>query len=366
MLNSTMMRAVLWSGIPFNVTVGNYPRPTIQNSTDVIVRVTAAAICGSDLHLYRGTRTPPTGPTDPVPIGHEAMGYVAEVGEGVNFLSVGDFVVIPDRTDEGHLLMEPHSYTAYGSAALPGSQAEYVRVPYADNGLIPIETTNGTEPLIDYLFLSDIFPTAWTALDYSGFQSGDTVAIFGAGPVGQLAIHCAMLRGASKVYSIDSVPARLELAASQGAIPISFNTSDPVAQILAYEPNGVRRTVDCVGYEAVNSSMLPQENAVLQNMINSTSINGGLGVAGVYHVYEPEAYSMPLSLGAIWAKALKLSSGAVNPMTEAPRLADLIATGRARPSFIISANISIEDAPEYYARFEQHRETKVVIQFPMA
>ncbi|KAL4789418.1 hypothetical protein BDV19DRAFT_395063 [Aspergillus venezuelensis] len=185
------------------------------NQTDVIVRVTAAAICGTDLHIYRGTRAPPS--PDPVVIG------------------LGDYVVIPDRIDTGRLLMEPETYTAYGASGLPGSQAEYVRVPSADHGLIPVPTPDdSTEPLLDYLFLSDIFPTAWTSLDYAGFEPGDPVANFGAGPVGLLAAYSAMLRGASRVYSVDSVPSRLELAASIGAIPISFNTSDPVQQILEY------------------------------------------------------------------------------------------------------------------------------------
>ncbi|KAL4966555.1 uncharacterized protein BDV14DRAFT_189000 [Aspergillus stella-maris] len=309
-----MMRAVFFSGVPFNVYVGGAPIPTIQNQTDVVVRVTAAAICGSDLHMYRGTGAPSS--SDPVIIGHEAMGVVAEVGDGVNFLSVGDYV--------------PESYRAYGAPDLPGSQAEYVRVPFADHGLIPVPNPDdSTEPLLDYLFLSDIFPTAWTSLDYAGFEPGDTVAIFGAGPVGLLAVYSAMLRGASRVYAVDSVPSGLELAASIGAIPISFNTSDPVQQILEYEPNGVRRSVDCVGYEAVNATFSP----------DASLVNGGLGVVGVY---PSTIYSPTTGNGHQKTKSLQLSSGAVNPMDTAPRLQDLITTGVARPSFI----------------------TKVVIRFP--
>lgn len=115
------MRAVLFSGIPFEMSVGDVPVPTIQDSTDVIVRVTASALCGSDLHIYRGTRVPQVA-SDPIVVGHEAMGVISEVGSGVNFLSVGDSVVIPDRIDDGHLLLEPETYTAYGSAQLGGCQ----------------------------------------------------------------------------------------------------------------------------------------------------------------------------------------------------------------------------------------------------
>ena len=242
-------------------------------------------------------------------------------------------------------------------------------MPYADNGLIPVPSSNTSDPLLEYLFLSDIFPTAWQALDYSGFEPGDTVAVFGAGPVGLLSAYSAMLRGASRVYSVDSVPARLSLAASIGAIPIAFNESDPVQQILAHEPGGVRRSVDCVGYEAVNASLSPESDIVLRNMIEVTSVNGGVGVAGVYPstVYSdeggrPDAFTV--SVGDLWTKALRLGSGAVNPMTLAGKLVDLISSGKANPNFIISSEVSIEEAPEAYRRFNEHLETKVVFRFP--
>ncbi|KAL2695751.1 hypothetical protein AAEP93_003844 [Penicillium crustosum] len=186
------MRALLFSGIPFERSVGDMSVPTIQESTDAIVRVTASALCGSDFHIYRGTRVPQA-PSDPIVVGHEVMGMISEISSGVNFLSVGNSVVIPDRIDDGHLLPEPETYTTYGSAQL--GVAKYVRVPFANNGLIP--------------------------------------AIFGAGPVGLLSAYSTILRGASSVYSVDSVPARLSLAASIGAVPIAFNESDPVQQILA-------------------------------------------------------------------------------------------------------------------------------------
>lgn len=130
-------------------------------------------------------------------------------------------------------------------------------MPFADDSLIPIpfnnQTNNATKEL-DYLMISDIFTTSWQALTYSGFEPGDSVAVFGAGPVGLLAAYSALLRGASRVYSVDQVPDRLALAASIGAIPIQLNASDPVEQILAQDPNGVTRALDCVGFESVNAT----------------------------------------------------------------------------------------------------------------
>ena len=137
--------------------------------------------------------------------------------------------------------------------------AEYIRIPFADEGLIPVpafqtsSSENATVSLAnDYLMLSDIFATGWEALNFAGFKAGDTVAIFGAGSVGLMALHAARIRGASRVYSVDYVPERLALAEQQGATPINFRDADPVEQIMALEPNGVTRSIDAVGYEQVN------------------------------------------------------------------------------------------------------------------
>jgi threonine dehydrogenase-like Zn-dependent dehydrogenase len=174
------------------------------------------------------------------------------------------------------------SYMAHGTFVYH-LLAEFIVVPFAVKSLIPIPAENATnsDAEVSYLFLSDIFTTGWTAITYS-FQPGDSVAVFGAGPVGLLAAYSAILRGASRVYSIDSVPTRLERAASIGAIPISLNGTegDPVQQILHREPNGVTRSVDCVGYEAVNSILQPQENAIILDMVRVTAKRGGMGTIG--------------------------------------------------------------------------------------
>ncbi|KAK1490157.1 alcohol dehydrogenase GroES-like domain-containing protein [Colletotrichum tamarilloi] len=163
--------------------------------------------------------------------------------------------------------------------------APYARVPFADMALIPVpltaETTN-TSIEQDYLTVSDVFSIGWIAVTRSGFEPGDTVAVFGAGPVGLLAAYSAILRGASRVYSADHVPMRHEKAASIGAVPINFMDSDPVQQILAYEPGGVIRAADAVGMEAITANGTMQQNIVLNQMVELVAAGGGIGQIGIY------------------------------------------------------------------------------------
>lgn len=390
------MRGVVFDGNPFQVSVVDLPRPNIINHTDAVVRITTSAICGSDLHMYHGVQ----GGTPPWGMGHEAIGYISEIGNAVSSLAVGDYVVIPDNVDSGHLEMEPESLQSYGGGSgLDGLQgmnaenpalsrlltsslmsefllAEYARVPFADDSLIPVPLTqNTTNSSIerDYLTVSDIFATGWSAVDYSGFEPGDTVAVFGAGPVGLLAAYSALLRGASRVYSVDHVPMRLERAASIGAIPINFNESDPVQQILEHEPLGVTRALDCVGMEAINAQGDLQEDIVLQNMVGVAAQNGGLGQVGVYMAQSSSAgaplgdtiaQNITFPVTEFFGKHLRYEGGVVDPKILAPGLVELIAAGRAHPSFISTASIGLEEAPRYYERFDRHEEIKVYIHFP--
>lgn len=225
----------------------------------------------------------------------------------------------------------------------------------------------------EYLFISDIWGTAWTCLDFSGFEAGDTVAVFGAGPVGLLCAYTALLRGAARVYSVDHVKSRLEKAASIGAIPIDLTKGDPSDQILKLEPLGVTRSCDCCGYECVNSNLKPQENFILTEAINVTGFNGGIGVIGVYFA-EAKSAGTPLAnripanitlpFTTFWQKNLTIRGGSADTKPLAARLVELVNTGRARPGFIVSDEIRIEDAQEGYSRFSKHLETKVVIRFP--
>ncbi|KAF4776643.1 alcohol dehydrogenase GroES-like domain-containing protein [Colletotrichum scovillei] len=307
--NATMstMRAVAWFGQPYNV------------STDVVVRITSSAICGSDLHMYHGFGG---SPNVPYGFGHEAVGYVSSVGDAVSSLEVGDYVIIPDNADDGH--WGPSHPLSFGVGSA----------------------------------------------NYGGLQ----VAIFGAGPVGLLAAYSAKLRGASRVYVVDRIASRLEQAGSLGAIPIDFSQQDPVEAILSREPAGVTRSLDCVGFESVNATGGPHNGIVLENMVAVTAVYGGMGIGGVYNgggnstEGAPNAGNLPaeipIPMASLWRKGLSVGTGIVLPLLRAPPLLDLISSGVAKPSFVVTAEIGIEDAPEYYRRYSDHLENKVVIRFP--
>ncbi|KAL4981327.1 hypothetical protein BDW68DRAFT_183610 [Aspergillus falconensis] len=321
------MRAVAQFGQAFNVSVVYRPLPTIPNSTDAIVRLNASAICGSDLHSYR---TSSGSQEHPFLYGHEGIGHV-EVGDSVQFLSVVDYGVIPDNIDNGHFTLEPDIYVpslgpgGVEGTALPGLQAEYARIPFADNSLIPV-------PIAD--------TTKTSTLTWSGFEAGDSVAVFGAGPVGLLAAYSALLRGASRVYIIDRVQDRVDLA------------------ILAFEPNGVRRGVEAVGYEAMNASGVVDSGITVRQLINVTAQRGGMGVVGVFSSGQAD-----IDYGAAYAKKVSVNGGIVLPLQVASDIMSLISSGQARLSFIVSSVIGIEEASAYFGRFNRTEESKVVITF---
>ncbi|KAI3553001.1 alcohol dehydrogenase GroES-like domain-containing protein [Colletotrichum abscissum] len=370
------MRAVAWFGQPYNVSVIDMPVPAITNQIDVVVRITSSAICGSDLHMYHGFGGTPNVPYG---FGHEAVGYVPSVGDAVSSLEVGDYVIIPDNADNGHwdrTDSRPQKYeTTQVDPIFRPVPAEYARVPHADTSLspIPLTSTNTTSEL-DYLMITDVFTTGWHVLSYSGFQPSDTVAIFGAGPVGLLAVYSAKLRGASRVYVVDRIASRPEQAESLGAIPIDFSQQDPVEAILSREPAGVTRSLDCVGFESVNATGDPHNGIVLENMVAVTSVYRGMGIGGVYNgggnstEGAPNAGTLPaeipIPMASLWRKGLSVGRGIVLSLLRAPPLLDLIASGVAKPSFVVTAESGIEDAPEYYRRYSDHLENKVVIRFP--
>jgi len=251
--------------------------------------------------------------------------------------------------------------------------AEYVRVPFADDSLVKIPDEPVTDEL-DYLLISDIWPTAWQCLDYAGFQPGDSVAVFGAGPVGLLCAYSAILRGASAVYSIDHVPLRLEKAKSIGAIPIDFTKGDPSAQILAMRKDGVNRCCDCCGgMTALNGKLERQPNYIMQEAVKLALNGGGIGVVGIY-VHTAQSPGAPLAdrnpanidvpMSDFMSRSLSLSAGFVDSKRLWPQLLSLLETGRAHPSFVVSDEVDIEEVPEAYERFDRKKETKTIIRFP--
>ncbi|KAF6837441.1 alcohol dehydrogenase GroES-like domain-containing protein [Colletotrichum plurivorum] len=368
------MKAVFWEGKPYEmVTKSDVPMPRLSEPEDAVVRITTSALCGTDLHTYHGI----LGSAEvPYAVGHEAVGIVEQVGDAVDSFQVGDRVVVLATTQDG--VQSPHNQifpntASYGlgndfGPGLGGLQAEYVRVPHADSSLLKIPKKL---PDREWLFLGDIFPTAWEALSWSGFEAGDTVAVFGAGPVGLLCAYSAIIRGASLVYVVDHVPQRLAKAASIGAVPINFTKGASASeQILALQPGGVNRAVDCCGQECVNAELKPQQDYIIREAVKVTSVGGGVGIPGSYLAQEasagaPNAGTMkpellfPVSEACI--KSVTVRFGLVELLPSLAPLFKLIENGRARPGFVVTGEYSLDDAPKAWKRFDQHLEIKTLL-----
>lgn len=363
------VRAVHFTG-PGKIEVLDVPFPEIVEPEDAIVRITTSAICGSDLHNYRGFWGPDK---VPYPAGHEGMGVIHKVGSAVDSLKVGDRVVIAFPHDfpirPKNLFLDP-TIEFFAEPEI-GFQAEYTRVPFADSSLIPIPNTL---PDKEWLFLSDIFVTGWMGLDWAGFQAGDSVAVFGAGPVGLMCAYSAFIRGASRIYVVDHVKERLDKAREigRGIIPIDFTKPGQKAsdQILALDKGGVNRSIDCVGQECVNEKLEMQQDYVVRECITVTSAGGGIGLVGVQAttlpgptrpnagLLKPEI-SLPLPL--FWIRGQKMGAGIADPAKMAPTLSRLVESGRARPGFIVDEGpFDLDQAPELYRRFNEGKIIKVL------
>lgn len=344
---------------------------------------------GSDLHTYHGilgSKSPPW------VMGHEVIGIVTSAGDGVNTLKVGDRVVVDAEVMCGYcdhcvrggsaycLNVNPGAdFEIYGfgadfDPADSGAQAEYLRVQFADSNCYILPPGSANE--LDFLLMSDHWGTAWYGLDAAGFQSGDSVAVFGAGSVGLLCAYTALLRGASRVYSVDHVASRLGQAKALGAIPINFRDEDPVERIMHDLPLGVRRSVDCIGYECVDRDLKPKENIVLEWAVAVTGWTGAISGTGVCITNQgptagaPKATektnSFEFPYAQFWLKGLSFKAGVANFRVLFPQMRDLIVSGRAKPAFVFSKEIRIEEAAEAYKLFSAHKQTKIAIRFPWA
>ena len=376
------MKAVVYQG-PRQVEVREVPDPVIDQPTDAIVKITTTNICGSDLHMYEGRTAVEEGKV----LGHENMGFVAEIGAGVTRVKVGDRVSVPFNIACGTCRNCLEGWTsfclrvnptegmdgaAYGYANMgpyDGGQAEYLRVPYADFNLL--ELPAGTEYENDFTMLSDIFPTGWHGTELAGMRPGDRVVVFGAGPVGLMAAHSAVIRGAAEVYVVDKERDRLAMAEKIGALPVDFSEADPVEQIMAATGGqGADCGVEAVGYQAHDHSGQEHPELVLDNLIKSVRSTGGIGVVGVYVPQDPGAATegakegrIGFDYGTLFTKGQQMGTGQCPVKRYNRRLRDLIITGRANPSFLVSHELPLERAAEGYERFD-HREdgwTKVLL-----
>ncbi|WP_432484695.1 glutathione-independent formaldehyde dehydrogenase [Kineococcus esterisolvens] len=376
------MKAVVYRG-PKTVTVEDVPDARVENPTDAVVRITTTNVCGSDLHMYEG-RTPVE---EGKVLGHENMGVVEAVGAGVERIEVGDRVSVPFNIACGTCRNCVHGWTsfclrvnptegvdgaAYGYANMgpyDGGQAEFLRVPFADFNLLGLP--EGTEHENDFTMLSDVFPTGWHGVELSGMVPGEDVAVFGAGPVGLMAAHSALIKGAARVFVVDEEKDRLALAESIGAIGVDFSTADPVEQIMEQtRGRGTDRGVEAVGYQAHDPSGDEHPELVLDNLVKVVRSTGGIGVVGVYVPQDPGAATEGAQQGRIgwdygtfFTKGLSMGTGQAPVMRYNRQLRDLIIAGRANPSFIVSHELSLDQAPEGYARFDAREEgwTKVLL-----
>jgi glutathione-independent formaldehyde dehydrogenase len=395
------MKAVSYQGVK-QMEVADHPKPKIKSPSDAILRVTTSGICGSDLHMYDG-RTPLDSGTV---VGHEIMGVIEEVGGAVESIKKGDRVVLPFNIacgfcfncHRGHteacLTMNPEEpHAAYGYAGMgpyQGGQAEFVLVPHADFNCLKLPGKPGDEWEDDFLLLSDVFPTAFHATELACVTPGKTVAIFGAGPVGLLSAYCSVLKGASEIYVVDSIPERLEKAKELGATAIDFSQADPVEQIFKLRKKnkgiqdglrpgeekikGVDCAIDAVGYQARSDEDPSREKAtqILENCVRVVNATGSIGIIGVYIAPDPGASGehakqgiFPFSIAEFFDKGITMGSGQAPVKKYNEYLRDLIVNGRAKPSKIISHRIQIEQAPDAYEKFDRRIDgyTKVVIRF---
>lgn len=370
------MRALTYHGAK-DVRVDNVPEPKLQEKDDVILRVTATAICGSDLHLYRG-KIPKTEEGDI--FGHEFMGVVEEVGSEVTAVKKGDRVVIPFVIACGncffcqHDLMSACETTNTGPGAainkkiipppaalfgfshlyggIPGGQAEFVRVPKGNFNTFKVNGSLSDEKV---LFLSDILPTAWQAVTNANITKGSTVAIYGAGPVGLLSAACAKMLGAEQIFVVDHNDYRLQYAKdTYGAIPVNFDKVDAAEFIIEQTKGhrGVDGVIDAVGFEAKGSSKIEGSSApALRQCMAAVRRGGGVSVPGIY--------AGPINdflIGDAFDKGLTFRMGQTHVHKYIPQLLEYIENGDLSPEAIITHRMNLSDAAKGYEIFEKREE----------
>jgi len=387
------MKAVVWHATN-DVRVESVPDPQILNPRDAIVRITSTAICGSDLHLLNGFI--PTMQAGDI-LGHEFMGEVVEVGRENRKLKVGDRVVVPftiacgrcffcerdlwslcDNSNPNAWMAEKlYGYTTSGlfgyshmTGGYAGGQAQYARVPYADVG--PIQIPDGI-PDEKVLFLSDILPTGYMAAENCDIKPGDTIAIWGCGPVGQMAIMSAWLLGAGRVIAIDQVPERLQMAREKGRAETIDLTREDVFDRLKTMTGGLGpdACIDAVGLEAHGATLdayidkvktaaflaTDRPNA-LRQAIHACRKGGTVSIPGVYGGFLDK-----VPMGAAFQKGLTMKMGQTHMMRYMKPLLDRIESGEIDPSFVITHRVPLEHAPQAYRVFRDKQDhcIKVVL-----
>lgn len=397
------MKAVVFHGIG-DIRLDDVHRPALRDGRDAVVRITASAICGTDLHMIRGTM----GDMKPGTIlGHEGVGIVEEVGKDVRNMKPGDRVVVASTIACGTCSYCRCGYTSQCDRANPngpqagtaffggpassgpfhGLQAEYARVPFASVGLVKIPDE---VPDDQALLTSDIFPTAYFGASIAEIQEGNTVAVFGCGPVGLLAIASARLLGAGRVFAVDTIPFRLDIARELQAEVIDFNKDDPVETILELTDGiGVDRAIDAVGVDAVrprrskqNLDRFQQEleeiapkknpdgdnwnpgNAPSQALVWCVDALAKAGTLSIIGVYPDTANNFPI--GRAMEKNLAINMGNCHHRRFIPKLLRLIRNGSVNPAAILTQHQPLASAIEAYKAFDRRQPGWVKVELESA
>jgi threonine dehydrogenase-like Zn-dependent dehydrogenase len=392
------MKAVVFHEVG-DIRVEDVPEPAIKHSTDAIIEVRASAICGTDLHFVRGTVT---GMKPGTILGHEAVGIVTDVGNDIRNLSPGDRVVVASTIACGSCSYCRDGYFAQCDHANPngpragtaffggpnscggfdGLQAEMARIPYANVGLVKLPENISDEQAI---LLSDIFPSGYFGAELAEITSGDVVAVFGCGPVGQFAILSAFLMGAGRVLAIDNVPGRLETARRQGAEVIDFNSANPVQALLELTGGiGPDRAIDAVGVDArspkdeSSASLLDDEIARIERQrsqvcddilpddqpwlpgdaptqalfwaVDAVAKSGTLSIIGVYPI---QFESFPL--GKAFDRNLTIKMGVCHHRRYIPKLIQLVSAGEVDPTLVMTRQEQLISATEAYESFDRRQ-----------
>ena len=375
------MRALVYNG-PRDVAVKDVPDARVERATDVLVKIPSTNICGSDLHMYEGR-------TDMEPgriLGHENLGVVIEVGPAVDRIKVGDRVCLPFNVGCGFcencekglsgfcLTCNPGmAGAAYGFAGMgpySGGQAALLRVPYGDYNCLVLPRA-AEEKESDYVMLSDIFPTGYHATELAGVRPGESVVIYGAGPVGLMAAMSSVIKGASQVMVVDTHKDRLALAEKAGAIAIDDTEGDGVERIMELTGGkGADRGCECVGYQCCNMHREEVPNLTMNNLVQTVKATGRIGVVGVFVPEDPNAEDtlakrgrMAFDFGSFWSKGQSIGTGQANVKAYNRFLSRLIEKDKVKPSWIVSHELPLEQAPMAYANFDQRKKgwTKVVL-----
>ncbi|WLV25263.1 zinc-dependent alcohol dehydrogenase [Aciduricibacillus chroicocephali] len=373
------MKAVTFQGKE-KMVVKDMKAPDIQDDRDVIVRITASGICGSDLHLYHGGITP----EQDYIVGHEPMGIVEEVGKAVKNLKKGDRIVVPFNIGCGECFFCKHQMESqcdnsnphgepgglFGFAEdfgnFPGGQAEYLRVPYADftSFKVPENSELDDESVV---FLSDVMPTAYWSVEHAGVKEGDTVIILGSGPIGLMAQKFAWLKGAKRVISVDHVPHRLEHAKKTNQVETyNFDENPDIGSLLHDETNGGADVViDCVGMDGTVppnkefGSKGDNQFGTISPIITASQAVRKFGTVQLTGVYGTEANNFPI--GSFFTRNVSLKMGQAPVIHLMPKLYDLVKEGKLDPTDIITHRMKIDDAAEAYEIFDKKKDGNIKV-----